>query len=67
MNPHLLTALGRERRRELYEDYARGDVLGVALRVTAARALRVAGERLFRWGVALDGRVPVTPIVETRS
>ena len=67
MNPYLLAAMGRERRRALEEDYARGDLLGNGLRVLTARSLRSAGEGLFRLGVALDERVPVTVVVETRN
>ena len=65
MNPHLLAALGRERRRALDEDFARGDLLGIGLRISAARVLRAAGEGLFRLGMALDDRVTAEPIVET--
>ncbi len=53
MNPHLLAALGRERRRAIAEDYA--------------RALRTTGEAVFRLGVTLDERVTVTPAVESRN
>lgn len=67
MNPHVLAALGRERRRDLLADAARGDVLGIALRVALARALRASGDRLFRLGVALDERVTATPAVETNG
>ncbi len=55
MNPYLLAALGRERRRALEADYARGDVLGIAFRAALARALRRTGEGLFRLGVAMEG------------
>jgi hypothetical protein len=65
MNPHLLAALGRERRRALDEDFARGDIFGNALRTLTARALRATGEALFRLGVALDDRVPV--LLEDRA
>ena len=65
MNPHLLAAMGRERRRALKEDFAGGDVLGNALRSVAARILRAAGEGLFRLGMALDDRVTDDPFVET--
>ena len=54
MNPDLLAALGRERRRAIHADYARGDILGIALRVALARLLRRSGEGLFRLGVALE-------------
>jgi hypothetical protein len=67
MNPYVLAALGRERRRAVQAEFARGDVLGIALRVALARALRRAGERLFLIGVALEGRVSSVPVVETRS
>ena len=66
MNPHLLAALGRERRRALDEDFARGDLLGIGLRMLIARALRASGEGLFRLGLALE-RVPVPTVVETRT
>jgi hypothetical protein len=65
MNPHLLTALARERRRALDEDFARGDILGKGLRILAARVLRAAGEGLFRLGMTLDERVTPEPVVET--
>ena len=65
MNPHVLAALGRERRRALEEDFARGSLFGGGLRLLAARALRAAGEGLFRLGMALDERVAAEPIVET--
>jgi hypothetical protein len=67
MNQQLLAALSRERRRALEEDYARGDLIGKGLRALAARALRAIGEAVFRLGVALDERVPATPVVETRN
>lgn len=67
MNPHLLATLGRERRRALEADFARGDIFGKALRLLAARMLRAVGEALFRLGVALDERVPAAPVVETRN
>jgi hypothetical protein len=67
MNPDLLAALGRERRRAIHADYARGDLLGSALRFAAARLLRRSGEGLFLLGVALERRVPADPVVETRS
>jgi hypothetical protein len=66
MNQDLLAALGRERRRAVKADYARGDVLGLALRWATARALRRLGETLFRIGVGLDERVPADPVVEVR-
>jgi len=66
MNPHVLAALSRERRRALEEDFARGDLLGNALRASVARVLRAAGEGLFRLGVALDEPVPANPAVESR-
>jgi hypothetical protein len=67
MNPDLLAALGRERRRALEEDFARGDIFGNGVRTLTARALRATGEGLFRLGVALDERVPGAPAVETRN
>jgi hypothetical protein len=67
MNPHLLATLGRERRRALEEDFARGEIFDVRLRMLTGRALRALGEGLFRLGVALDDRVPVAPVVETRN
>jgi hypothetical protein len=67
MNQDLFAELCRERRRALKADYARGDALGVALRLTAGRALRRLGEALFRLGVALDERgVPAESAVEAR-
>jgi hypothetical protein len=67
MNPHLLATLGRERRRALEEDFARGDVFGTWMRLSTGRALRAMGEGLFRLGVALDDRVPVPSVVEPRN
>ena len=67
MNQQLLATMGRERRRALEEDFARGDIFGKGLRRLAARALRATGEAAFRLGVALDERVPATPVVETRN
>jgi hypothetical protein len=67
MNPHLLATLGRERRRAVDEDFARGDVIGNGLRMLTARILRASGEGLFRLGVALDDGVTVAPAVETRN
>ncbi len=67
MNPHLLAALGRERRRALDEDFARGDILGIGLRSLTGRVLRATGEGLFRLGSALDERVPEPSLVETRT
>ena len=67
MNPHLLAALGRERRRALDADFARGDLFGTGLRTLTARALRTMGEALFRLGTALDERVPIAGVVETRN
>jgi hypothetical protein len=64
MNPHLLAALGRERRRALDEDFARGDIIGIGLRTLIARVLRASGEGLFRLGLALE-RVELPPVVET--
>lgn len=67
MNPQLLAALSRERRRAVEEDFARGDILGNALRTLTARALRATGEGLFRLGMALEEPVPPAPAVETRN
>ncbi len=67
MDPHFLAAMGRERRRALEEDFARGDMLGNALRALTARALRTTGEGLFRLGMAIDEQVPATPVVEPRN
>jgi hypothetical protein len=67
MNPHLLAALGRERRRALDEDFARGDILGNGLRSLTGRLLRATGEGLFRLGSALDERVPEPSLAETRT
>jgi hypothetical protein len=64
MNPHLLAALGRERRRALAEEFARGELFNNELRALTARALRTLGEGLFRLGMALEERVPATPVVE---
>ena len=66
MNPHILAVLARELRRELDEDFERGDVFGPLLRTTVARMLRAAGEGLFRLGVALDEQVPAAAPVESR-
>lgn len=65
MNPHLLAALGRERRRALQEDFAQGELFANDARILAARVLRAAGEGLFRLGMALDERVTPEPVVET--
>ena len=59
--------MGRERRRAIEEDFARGDLFGNELRTLTGRALRATGEGMFRLGVALDERVPVAPVVETRN
>jgi hypothetical protein len=67
MNTELLTVLSRERRRAVREDFARGDLLAIALRSITARTLRASGEGLFRLGVSLDERVNATPIVETHG
>jgi hypothetical protein len=67
MNPHLLATLGRERRRALEEDFARGEIFDARVRMLTGRALRAIGEALFRLGVALDDRVPVASVVETRN
>jgi hypothetical protein len=65
MNSDLLAVLSRERRRAVREDFARGDILAIALRSMTARSLRASGEGLFRLGVALDERVCSTPAAET--
>jgi hypothetical protein len=57
MNAYLLAELGRERRRILRAEFARGPIVMPVVRPLLARALRAAGDRLFRLGVALDGRV----------
>jgi hypothetical protein len=57
MNHHLLTELGRERRRLLRIEYARGPIRLTWMRPQLARALRATGDRLFRLGVALEPRV----------
>ncbi len=57
MNHHLLVELGRERRRILRAEYARGPIRLTAMRPLIARALRASGDRLFRLGVALEPRV----------
>jgi hypothetical protein len=57
MNPYLLAELGRERRHLLRAEYARGPILVPGVRFLLARALRASGDRLFRIGVALEGRV----------
>jgi len=67
MNPQLLAALSRERRRAVEEDFARGDLLGNGLRTLSARALRAMGEGLFRLGMALEEQVPAAPVVESRN
>jgi hypothetical protein len=67
MNPHLLAALSRERQRELEADYARGDILGSALRCAFARALRYIGEGMFRLGVALDEPTATVAATESRA
>jgi hypothetical protein len=67
MNPHLLAALGRERRRAVEEDFARGDIFDNGMRLLTGRALRTLGEGLFRLGVALDDKVPAAPVVESRN
>jgi hypothetical protein len=67
MNPHVLAMLSRERQRALEAEFARGDIFGNGIRLLAARMLRAMGEALFRLGVALDERVPATPVVETRN
>jgi hypothetical protein len=67
MNPHLLATLGRERRRAVEEDFARGQIFSNELRSLTGRALRATGEGLFRLGVALDDRVPAASVVEPHN
>lgn len=67
MNPHLLAAMGRERRRALKEDFAQGELFGNGPRILAARLLRAAGEGLFRLGMALDERVTPEPVAEVQN
>ncbi len=67
MNPYLLAAMSRERRRALQKDFAHSEIFGLWMRLLTARALRAIGECLFRLGVALDERVPGAPVVETHS
>ena len=57
MNQDVLAELGRERRRVLRDEFARGPILMPEMRPWLARALRASGDRLFRLGVALDARV----------
>jgi hypothetical protein len=57
MNPYMLAELGRERRASLRAEFARGPIEIPVVRPLLARALRASGDRLFRLGVALDGRV----------
>ncbi len=65
MNAHLLAELARQRRREIRVDFARGDNFAPGVRPMVGRALRATGDRLFRWGVALDGRVNPVSVAET--
>jgi hypothetical protein len=66
MDSYALTALSRERRREIRAEYTRCAAARPVLRPFVARALRAAGDRLFRFGVALDrSRVPTASAVET--
>ena len=65
MNIEMLAALARERQHELRAEFARTDGFTDAMRPAMGRALRAAGDRLFRWGVALDGRVVAVPVVES--
>jgi hypothetical protein len=67
MNTETLTVLSRERRRAVREDFARGDLLAIALRSFTARTLRASGEGLFRLGVSLDERVNAGPVVESNG
>jgi hypothetical protein len=54
MDPYLLAVLIRERHDELRAAYARGPIVYPALRPVLGRVLRASGDRLFRWGVALE-------------
>ncbi len=65
MNAHLLAELARQRRREIRVDFARGDTVVPNVRPLVGWALRATGDRLFRWGVALDERVNPISVVET--
>ena len=67
MNPHLLAALGRERRRALEVDFAQHELFGNGPRLLAARVLRAAGEGLFRLGMALDERVTPASALQPRQ
>ena len=67
MNPHMLAELGRERRQHLRAEFARGPMLVPRVRPLVARALRASGDRLFRLGVALDGRVSAGVATETST
>jgi hypothetical protein len=64
MNSHLLAELARQRRREIHADFARGEAVAPSVRPLVGRALRATGDRLFRWGVALDERVNPIACVE---
>jgi hypothetical protein len=66
MNPELLAALSRERRRAVRDDFAQSELMAAGLRALAARTLRASGEGLFRLGVALDERVSSIPVAETQ-
>lgn len=66
MNPYLLAVLGRDRRAELLRLSAERDDLYLAARSVAAWTLRASGDRLFRWGVALEPPVISTSSGETR-
>jgi hypothetical protein len=54
MDPYLLAVLARERRAELLRAREGRDVVCVDVRALAAKFLRASGDRLFRWGVALE-------------
>jgi hypothetical protein len=54
MDPYLLAVLTRERHDELRTAYAHGPFALPAMRPLLGRVLRASGDRLFRWGVALE-------------
>jgi hypothetical protein len=67
MNQEVLALIARERQDELRASYARGAFVAPFVRPLAARALRACGDRLFRWGVALDRRDAFTGVVGEAS
>ena len=66
MNPYVLATLARDRRAALLRDAQRYDELWLAARSVAAWSLRASGDRLFRWGVALEPTVISASSWETR-